>query len=58
MDNRGSVFDAFHKRTPKNIDTTAQMLFDYEEHYMRLVKSYRGEFGFAGCGDEQGGGST
>lgn len=46
MDNRRSAFDAFHKRTPKNTDTTAQMLFDYEEHYMRLVKSYRHEIEF------------
>ena len=45
MDKR-SVFDAFHKRTPKNADTTAQMLFEYEEHYMRLVKSFRHEIEF------------
>ena len=46
MDNRRSAFDVFHKRTPKNTDMTAQMIFDYEEHYMRLVKSYRNEIEF------------
>ena len=46
MDNRRSVFDAFNRHSPKHSDTTAQMLFDYQEHYMRLVRSYRGEIEF------------
>jgi len=46
MDNRSSAFDKFRRNSPVRSDPTAQMLFDYEEHYMRLVKSYRGEIEF------------
>ena len=46
MDNRGSAFDKFRRNSPARSDSTAQMLFDYEEHYMRLVKSYRHEIEF------------
>ena len=46
MDNRGSAFDKFRRNSPARSDPTAQMLFDYEEHYMRLVKSYRSEIEF------------
>lgn len=46
MDNRGSAFDKFRRNSPGRSDPTAQMLFDYEEHYMRLVKSYREEIKF------------
>lgn len=46
MDNRGSVFDKFHRKSAKHTDTTAEMLMDYEEYYMRLVKSYRHEIEF------------
>ena len=46
MDNRGSAFDKFRRNSTAQSDSTAQMLFDYEEHYMRLVKSYRPEIEF------------
>ncbi|MBR2773590.1 MAG: hypothetical protein IKD73_01210 [Selenomonadaceae bacterium] len=46
MDNRGSAFDKFRRNSTAHSDSTAQMLFDYEEHYMRLVKSYRHEIEF------------
>ena len=46
MDSSSSVFNKFHRKSPARSDTTAQMLFDYEEHYMRLVKSYRHEIEF------------
>ena len=42
----GNVFDRFGGGKPRHSDPTAQMLFDYEEHYMRLVKSYREEIKF------------
>lgn len=44
----GNVFDAFRTgpaRREQN-GTTAQMLFEYEEHYMRLVKNFRHEIEF------------
>lgn len=41
-----NLFDNFKKNKPQHFDPTAQMLFDYEEHYMRLVKSYRHEIEF------------
>ena len=41
-----NLFDNFKKNKPRNFDPTAQMIFDYEEHYMRLVKSYREEIKF------------
>ena len=46
MDNRGSVFDKFHRHTPKHEDPKAQVLYDYEKHYMDLIKSYRHEIEF------------
>ena len=46
MENRGSVFDKFHKKTPKHEDPTVQVLYDYEKHYMDLIKSYRHEIEF------------
>ncbi|MBR4903891.1 MAG: hypothetical protein IKZ53_04405 [Selenomonadaceae bacterium] len=42
----GNLFDNFKKNKPKHFEPTAQMLYDYEEHYMRLVKSYRHEIEF------------
>lgn len=44
-----NVFDAFRPgggQSRRAQDTTAEMLFKYEEHYMRLVKSYRHEIEF------------
>ena len=41
-----SVFDKFNTNKPKQQDITVQMLYDYEEHYMRLVKAYRHEIEF------------
>ena len=45
-DNRGSVFGKFHRNSPARSAPTAQVLFDYEENYMRLVKNYRWEIEF------------
>lgn len=41
-----NIFDRFGGGKPRHSDTTAEMLMDYEEHYMRLVKSYREEIEF------------
>ena len=46
MANSGSAFDKFRRSSSRHSDTTAEMLMDYEEHYMRLVKSYRHEIEF------------
>ena len=46
MDNRRSVFDKFRRQSPRNAEPDVQALFDYEEHYMRLVKNYRHEIEF------------
>ena len=47
MSKGSNVFDAFGVRSSsKNKDSTMQTLFDYEEHYMKLVKSYRHEIEF------------
>ena len=46
MNNSGSAFGKFHRSSSRHSDTTAEMLMDYEEHYMRLVKSYRHEIEF------------
>ena len=42
----GNIFDRFGGSKPHHSDATVQMIFDYEEHYMRLVKSYREEIKF------------
>lgn len=41
-----NVFDKFNTNKPKQQNSTVQMLCDYEEHYMRLIKSYRHEIEF------------
>ena len=46
MNNSGSAFGKFHRSPSRNADTTADMLMAYEEHYMRLVKSFRPEIEF------------
>ena len=46
MNNSSSAFDKFRRKSSRHTDTTAEMLMDYEEHYMRLVKSYRHEIEF------------
>ena len=46
MENRRGAFERFHKKTPERVDSSAQMIFEYEEHYMRLVKSFRHEIEF------------
>lgn len=40
------AFDNFRGQRPKNENPTAQILYDYEKHYMDLVKSYRHEIEF------------
>ena len=41
-----SVFDVFNKTSPKRENSSLQTLYDYERHYMELVKHYRGEIEF------------
>lgn len=45
MSDGRSVFDVFGK-SPKNENKNLQTLYDYEKHYMELVKRYRGEIEF------------
>ena len=40
-----NVFDSF-RRTPKQQNATLQMLYDYEKHYMELIKAHRPEIEF------------
>lgn len=42
----GNVFDKFGGKKPKHEDPNIQVLYDYEKHYMDLVKSYRHEIEF------------
>ena len=44
----GNVFDEFRTggRSRRGQESTAEMLFAYEEHYMRLVKNFRPEIEF------------
>ena len=46
MEDKRSAFDKFHRKTSAHSDTTAQMLYDYEKHYMELIKRYRHEIEF------------
>lgn len=46
MSDKRSVFDAFRGASPKNENPELQNLYDYEKHYMELVKHYRGEIEF------------
>ena len=46
MEDKRSAFDKFHRKTSARSDTTAQMLYDYEKHYMELIKRYRHEIEF------------
>ena len=46
MNQVNSLFDAFGGKKPKQEDPTVQMLYDYEQHYMELVKVYRHEIEF------------
>ena len=39
-------FDNFNTKKPKQQDPTIQMLYDYEEHYLKLIKAYRHEIEF------------
>ncbi|MBR1858533.1 MAG: hypothetical protein IJ797_03460 [Selenomonadaceae bacterium] len=46
MSKESNVFDVFGVKPSKQQDPTIQMLYDYEEHYMKLIKSYRHEIEF------------
>ncbi|MBR7025486.1 MAG: hypothetical protein IKI08_06195 [Selenomonadaceae bacterium] len=46
MEDKRSAFDKFHRKTPERSNETAQMLYDYEKHYMELIKRYRHEIEF------------
>lgn len=41
-----SAFDVFQGKSPKKENPALQTLYDYEKHYMDLVKHYRGEIEF------------
>ena len=41
-----SVFDKFHSVSPEREEKNLQTLYDYEKHYMELVKKYRAEIEF------------
>ena len=40
------LFENFGGKKPKHSDPTADMLYEYERHYMRLVKDFRHEIEF------------
>lgn len=42
----GSCFEEFNDDTPRKKDPTIQVLFDYEKHYMDLVRKYSNEIKF------------
>ncbi|MBR1397377.1 MAG: hypothetical protein IJ563_07580 [Selenomonadaceae bacterium] len=46
MSKESNVFDVFGVKPSKQQDPTIQTLYDYEEHYMKLIKSYRHEIEF------------
>ena len=46
MNDKRSAFEVFHGGKIKNADPDIQNLYDYEKHYMELVKRYRGEIEF------------
>ena len=41
-----SCFEEFNDDTPRKKDPTIQVLFDYEKHYMDLVRKYSNEIKF------------
>ncbi|WP_303692006.1 hypothetical protein [Megamonas hypermegale] len=43
---RKSIFDVFEDVSPQKQDTNIQTLYDYEKHYMELVKRYKDEINF------------
>lgn len=40
------LFENFGGKKPKHSDPTADMLYEYEKHYMRLVKDFQHEIEF------------
>lgn len=40
------LFENFGDKKPSHSDPTADMLYEYERHYMRLVKDFRHEIEF------------
>lgn len=46
MGDKRSVFEVFNKRSPAKESPELQTLYDYEHHYMELIRRYRGEIEF------------
>lgn len=46
MSEKRGGFGAFHKHAPTKENPELQTLYDYEKHYMDLIKHYRGEIEF------------
>ena len=42
----GTVFDEFRDKLPTNSNPVAQVLYEYERHYMRLIKEFQHEIEF------------
>lgn len=45
-DNNKNCFDIFDDTSPRRKNSTIQILYDYEKHYMDLVKKYKEEIKF------------
>lgn len=43
---KGNCFDEFKDVSPRKKDPTIQVLYDYEKHYMELVRKYGNEIQF------------
>lgn len=43
---KGNCFEEFNDDAPRKKDPTIQVLFDYEKHYMDLVRKYSTEIKF------------
>ncbi len=43
---RENAFNVFDDISPKKKDPTIQVLYEYEKHYLELVKKYRNEIEF------------
>ena len=41
-----NAFDAFKDISPRKQQPELQVLYDYEQHYMKLVRKYKGEIEF------------
>lgn len=42
----GNCFDAFESESPRRKDPTIQVLYEYEKHYLEMVRKYSQEIKF------------